>query len=502
MLSRDGAVAWFSRSDGLERRVMSVSVGEPVSGAGRPLALDATGRSGLVEQEGVAVLLDAGSTGAPRPVVGEPPAGGRDEAAVQAPYTLADVAGGRSVVAAARGGGMWIGRPGGPALAVLASGPGPVHALAVDPTDTLLAAVVGASLQVWPIQLTRAASRIVLTYDNDRDASSDLLGTGRDAAALAALVASTVLRPPLSIGLFGGWGSGKSFVLREVRQRLDELTGEDRSDGLVGRIKVVAFNAWQYAEVNLWASLVDAVLREINPPATARAADTGPGGSAAAAAAEAANWVVAEKAGQLAEAERTLRTVSHPLRRGALIGGGLTLVVGAVAFGVALAADRWATVVAVVSLVSTVLAAVFGAVAEVRRTVAPIGELVAAGREVRGEAVVAAPACRRAAPRCRDPAGQADRAADCPGGRCPTDRAGGESAARGGAAAHVDGDRVPRPARPRDADPGAVRRDRQGRIACPQRPHRRGGHAAGVRACGHPYRRPRPLSPRTGRERA
>ena len=146
---------------------------------------------------------------------------------------------------------------------------------------------------------------------------------------------------------------------------------------------MVAFNAWQYAEVNLWASLVDAVLREINPPATVRAADTGPGGSAAAAA-EAANRVVAEKAGQLAEAERTLRTVSHPLRRGALIGGGLTLVVGTVAFGVALAADRWATVVAVVSLVSTVLAAVVGAVAEVRRTVAPISELVAAGREVRG----------------------------------------------------------------------------------------------------------------------
>ena len=93
---------------------------------------------------------------------------------------------------------------------------------------------------------------------------------------------------------------------------------------------------------------------------------------------------MAEKAGQLAEAERTLRTVSHPLRRGALIGGGLTLVVGTVAFGVALAADRWATVVAVVSLVSTVLAAVVGAVAEVRRTVAPISELVAAGREVRG----------------------------------------------------------------------------------------------------------------------
>ena len=365
-----------------------------------------------------------------------------------------------------------------------------------------LAAVVGASLQVWPIQLTRAASRIVPTYDNDRDASSDLLGTGRDAAALAALVASTVLRPPLSIGLFGGWGSASRFVLREVRQRLDELTGEDRSDGLVGRIKVVAFNAWQYAEVNLWASLVDAVLREINPPATARAADTGPGGSAAAAAAEAANRVVAEKAGQLAEAERTLRTVSHPLRRGALIGGGLTLVVGAVAFGVALAADRWATVVAVVSLVSTVLAAVVGAVAEVRRTVAPIGELVAAGRQVRGRlswlhrlvgarhrAAAALQVKRTELRIAQEDAARLTELAESPQLGAVLQRM-------------YDGDRVPRPARPRDADPGAVRRDRQGRIACPQRPHGRGGHAAGVRACGHPYRRPRPLSPRTGRERA
>ena len=381
MLSRDGAVAWFSRSDGLERRVMSVSVGEPVSGAGRPLALDATGRSGLVEQEGVAVLLDAGSTGAPRPVVGEPPTGGRDEAAVQAPYTLADVAGGRSVVAAARGGGMWIGRPGGPALAVLASGPGPVHALAVDPTDTLLAAVVGASLQVWPTQLTRAASRIVLTYDNDRDASSDLLGTGRDAAALAALVASTVLRPPLSIGLFvGGARASRSSCARSG-------SASTNSPARTGPMVSLAGSRWSRSTRGSTrrsicgpASSTRSSVRSTHPRRCGRRIP----GRAARAAAEAANRVVAEKAGQLAEAERTLRTVSHPLRRGALIGGGLTLVVGTVAFGVALAADRWATVVAVVSLVSTVLAAVVGAVAEVRRTVAPISELVAAGREVRG----------------------------------------------------------------------------------------------------------------------
>ena len=381
VLSRDGAVAWFSRSDALERRTMSVSAGEPVPGSGRPLAIDAAGRLGLVQQEDMVVLVDAGSTGTPAPVAGVSSRG--VETAAQAPYALIDGAGGRAVVAAARDGGVWIGRPGGPTIAVLAAGPDTVHALAIDATQTLLAAAVGDSLQVWPIPLTRAVSRIVPTYDNDRDASSDLLGTGRDAAAIAALVASKVLRPPLSIGLFGGWGSGKSFVLREVRQHLEKLDGEERSDGLLSGIKVIPFNAWQYAEVDLWASLVDAVLREINPPATARAAGPGSGGSAAAAAAATASHAVAAKAGELAEAERTLRTVSHPLRRGALVAGGLALVVGSLAVAVALVAGRWETVVALVSLASTVLAAMAGAVVEFCRTVRPVGELVEAGREVR-----------------------------------------------------------------------------------------------------------------------
>ena len=102
VLSRDGAVAWFSRSDALERRTMSVSAGEPVPGSGRPLAIDAAGRLGLVQQEDMVVLVDAGSTGTPAPVAGVSSRG--VETAAQAPYALIDGAGGRAVVAAARDG--------------------------------------------------------------------------------------------------------------------------------------------------------------------------------------------------------------------------------------------------------------------------------------------------------------------------------------------------------------------------------------------------------------
>ena len=40
-----------------------------------------------------------------------------------------------------------------------------------------------------------------------------MLNVEHDAEALAMLIASSKVAPPLSIGLFGEWGSGKSFFI-------------------------------------------------------------------------------------------------------------------------------------------------------------------------------------------------------------------------------------------------------------------------------------------------
>jgi hypothetical protein len=104
-------------------------------------------------------------------------------------------------------------------------------------------------------------------YHADTDDGVDQLGIDTDVRMLADVVASRLVRPPLSIGLFGNWGSGKSFFMRQMRARVRELADaaadEERAAGARGRevssycssIRQITFNAWHYVEANLWASL-------------------------------------------------------------------------------------------------------------------------------------------------------------------------------------------------------------------------------------------------------
>ncbi len=104
-------------------------------------------------------------------------------------------------------------------------------------------------------------------YHADTDEGTDQLGISTDVRMLADVVASRLVRPPLSIGLFGNWGSGKSFFMRQMQARVRELseaaTEEETRAGERGRavssycssVRQITFNAWHYVEANLWASL-------------------------------------------------------------------------------------------------------------------------------------------------------------------------------------------------------------------------------------------------------
>ena len=111
----------------------------------------------------------------------------------------------------------------------------------------------------------------------------DALGIRDDVRAMAAVLASSSLKPPLSVGLFGDWGSGKSFFMGLLRRRIADLASasrearqSNRKTSFHGDIIQIEFNAWQYMDANLWASIVahifdqlSAALRERDkPPAT------------------------------------------------------------------------------------------------------------------------------------------------------------------------------------------------------------------------------------------
>ena len=76
------------------------------------------------------------------------------------------------------------------------------------------------------------------------------------------------MSPPLAIALFGDWGSGKSFLMSSVRDRLEALTARvaDRPQGEVRvwkRIEQIEFNAWEYVQGNLWASLLERIFAQL-----------------------------------------------------------------------------------------------------------------------------------------------------------------------------------------------------------------------------------------------
>ena len=109
-------------------------------------------------------------------------------------------------------------------------------------------------------------------FDSARAArDQDQLDFWRHVEAFTSLILSRQTRLPLSVGLFGDWGSGKSFFMRSLSQalvgraRAVQDTSPDPADWTHwhGRVVPIHFNAWHFADSDLWASLVHHLFREL-----------------------------------------------------------------------------------------------------------------------------------------------------------------------------------------------------------------------------------------------
>jgi hypothetical protein len=95
--------------------------------------------------------------------------------------------------------------------------------------------------------------------DNDRVGGAippdkDLLDARKPALRFAKLLAAKQVAPPIALGLFGNWGSGKTFFMGLMRDRIDDLAANGGDDYVRG-VAQIEFNAWHYHDTNLWASL-------------------------------------------------------------------------------------------------------------------------------------------------------------------------------------------------------------------------------------------------------
>lgn len=86
---------------------------------------------------------------------------------------------------------------------------------------------------------------------HDNEATIDLLGFERFAIAIDKLISNPAMLP-LTVGLFGDWGSGKSSVLRMIEKQF-----ENRADAVCLRFDGWLFEGYDDAKAALMSSIID-----------------------------------------------------------------------------------------------------------------------------------------------------------------------------------------------------------------------------------------------------
>lgn len=91
-----------------------------------------------------------------------------------------------------------------------------------------------------------------------RPEDADTLDRDRMAKALAAVLGAETTETPLVVGIFGGWGTGKTSLMRRVE---DRLVGGDPAPRRLG----LWFDAWKFArqEQSLWRALILTLLEHL-----------------------------------------------------------------------------------------------------------------------------------------------------------------------------------------------------------------------------------------------
>lgn len=111
-------------------------------------------------------------------------------------------------------------------------------------------------------------SDVIPSVKPDLPATEDLLGFAPYAQTLFDIIRDENTQTPLTVGIFGSWGSGKTSLMTMIKERLDDLRRQEKRQARQGEIVrshlTVWFNAWLYSsEKSLGRALILRVLAEL-----------------------------------------------------------------------------------------------------------------------------------------------------------------------------------------------------------------------------------------------
>ncbi|AXB42995.1 P-loop NTPase fold protein [Amycolatopsis albispora] len=111
-------------------------------------------------------------------------------------------------------------------------------------------------------ELAGGVSRDLVDPNQSIPLTEDQLGVVPYVSMLATVIADRSTPLPLSAGVFGEWGSGKSYFMGLLRAQVERLSAAN-PDRYCQDVVQIGFNAWHYADSNLWASLGDEIFRQL-----------------------------------------------------------------------------------------------------------------------------------------------------------------------------------------------------------------------------------------------
>lgn len=102
---------------------------------------------------------------------------------------------------------------------------------------------------------------------NDQASGLDRLNYDRFADAFSELILNPEMPTPITIGIYGHWGRGKSFLMQKTLEKIKaQATSKNENPFKTKKLKIlpIEFNAWSYSTSNhLWAGMVTHLYNEV-----------------------------------------------------------------------------------------------------------------------------------------------------------------------------------------------------------------------------------------------